>query len=122
MGEEKTDNELMREFKRCSDAAYKQIVQRYENRLFNYVLRAFGLSRDEGEDVVQNTLKRVYEWKFKYVAKHAFSTWVYTIAKHFALNELQRRDSGRLVPMQDPQEVESQMPVPSTRWMRKWAR
>jgi RNA polymerase sigma-70 factor (ECF subfamily) len=107
MGEEKTDNELMSEFKGCSDAAYKQIVERYENRLFNYVLRAFQLSRHEGEDVVQKTLIRVYEYKFRYAATHEFSTWVYTIARNFALNELKRRTVESLDQMSELKEPES---------------
>jgi RNA polymerase sigma-70 factor (ECF subfamily) len=107
MGEEKTDNQLMREFKGGSDAAYEQIVQRYKDRLFNYVLRAFRLSRDEGEDVVQKTMIRVNEYRFRYAARHEFSTWVYTIARNFALNELQRRPINSLDRMPELHEPDS---------------
>lgn len=107
MSEEKTDNDLMNEFKRCSDAAYTQIVGRYENRVFNYVIRAFQLSRHDGEDVVQNTLIRVFEYKFKYTAKHEFSTWVYTIARNFTLNKLARRPISSLERMPELHEPES---------------
>jgi hypothetical protein len=69
MGEEKTDNDLMNKFKRCSDADYEQIVQRYKDRLFNCVLRAFQLSGDHSEEVVQNTPIRVNECRFTWIEK-----------------------------------------------------
>jgi RNA polymerase sigma-70 factor (ECF subfamily) len=42
-------------------------------------------------DVVQDTFIRVYEYKYLYKTKYEFSTWIYTIARNFALNELRRK-------------------------------
>ena len=91
MNGDKTDNELMGEFKGCSVAAYNEIVSRYKIRLFNHVLRGYLPDRDESAEVIQKTLIRVFENKFTYQPKYQFSTWVYTIARNLAINEVKRK-------------------------------
>jgi len=96
MSIEKSDNEIMKEFEGCSIDAYKIIFDRYKNRLYNYLIRAFAFDRDSAQDIVQKTLIRVYEYKFKYKPTYQFSTWVYTITRNLYLNEIKRKKHERL--------------------------
>jgi len=91
MIEEKTDNQLMEDFFKCSIAAYNILVQRYKARLFNYVLRSLIHDRDGSEDIVQKTLIRLYEYKYKYKASYQFSTWIFTVARNFSIDEMRRK-------------------------------
>jgi RNA polymerase sigma-70 factor (ECF subfamily) len=85
-----TDNELMYDFSQCSMDAFKQIFNRYKNRLLNFVIRSFAMDKSDAEDIVQKTLVKVYDYKFKYKARNEFSTWVYTIARNYSINEKKR--------------------------------
>jgi RNA polymerase sigma-70 factor, ECF subfamily len=85
----KTDNELMAQFRMCSVEAYMEIFLRYQRKLLNF---SFGFTHDQdaSEDVVQNTMLKVYDYKFRYEPSHEFSTWIYTIAKNLSINEFYR--------------------------------
>jgi RNA polymerase sigma-70 factor (ECF subfamily) len=83
-----SDNQLMEEFSLCSIAAYNELVRRYKKKLFNYLSRGLINDRDVAEDIVQRTLIKVYECKNIYKPDYQFSTWVYTICRNLALNEI----------------------------------
>lgn len=87
---EKSDNQLMNDFSKCSIDAYTEIFNRYQKRLLNFVLRGLIKDVDMSEDIVQKTLIKVYENKHIYTPSHQFSTWIYTIARNLSLNEIKR--------------------------------
>lgn len=87
MNEKESDNELMKQFSNCSMLAYNQIYHRYKNKLLNHLVFSGLITRNYAEDIVQKTMLQVYKYKFKYKDKFQFSTWVYTIAKNYCLNE-----------------------------------
>lgn len=91
----KTDNELMIEYSKCSDEAFKQIVRRYRERLFKYAfsyLRIF----DDAEDVTQETLINVFKSKLKYKPTFEFSTWIYTIERNLCINTYNRNNKVKM--------------------------
>jgi RNA polymerase sigma-70 factor (ECF subfamily) len=78
-----TDEELIFSFQAGNVDAYNEIVGRYKNRLINFVYRYVG-NYDDSEDIVQDTLVKVYVSKHLYKEIAKFSTWVYTIAINLA--------------------------------------
>lgn len=78
-----TDEELIVQFQEGNLEAYTEIVNRYKDRLTNFVFRYVG-SYDECEDIVQDTLVKVYVSKHLYKEIAKFSTWIYTIAINLA--------------------------------------
>ena len=70
--------------------SYSIIVDRYKNRLINFVYR-FVKDFDVAEDIVQETFLRVYRKRYNYKAIANFSTWIFTIAGNLAKSELRRR-------------------------------
>ena len=76
--------------------AFGELVERYQNRLLNFVYRTTG-DRERGEDLVQETFIRVYRHLHRFDQTKKFSTWIYTIASNLAKNELRNRSRNPLV-------------------------
>lgn len=76
--------------------AFEVIVNRYKDRLFNFVLR-FVKDQQTAEDIVQETFLRAYRNRHSFQAVAKFSTWIYTIAGNLAKSELRRRKRWRFL-------------------------
>lgn len=84
------DYRLMKGIQKGNMVSFNEMVDRYKDRLMNVVGRMLS-SREEAEDVVQETFVRVYLHRQSFNFKHCFSTWIYTICLNLARNELRRR-------------------------------
>ncbi len=93
---ELTDEELILDFQKNNTIkAYEILVERYTNRLINYVFRFLG-NYEACVDVVQETMIKVYRYKDSYNSIAKFSTWIYTIAGNLARTEYQKRKRRKL--------------------------
>ena len=90
MSHQFTDEELIAQFQAGNENAYLEIVERFKNRLFAFVYRFVG-DGDLAEDLVQDTLIKVYTHRHAYREIARFSTWIYTIAGNLARTELRKR-------------------------------
>ena len=86
---ELTDEQLIKKFQDGDIGAYNQIVYRYKDRLLNFIYR-FLNDLDRSEDMVQDTLLKLYTHKDSYKEIAKFSTWLYTIAANLARTELRK--------------------------------
>ena len=86
---ELTDEQLIKKFQDGDVGAYNQIVTRYKDRLLNFIYR-FLNDLDRSEDLVQDTLLKLYTHKDSYKEIAKFSTWLYTIAANLARTELRK--------------------------------
>ena len=91
-----TDEKLIARFQDGDINAYNELVDRYKDRLLNFVFRYFN-NREQAEDVVQETLIKLYTHASYYKNIAKFSTWIYTIAKNNALTELRKNKRKRTV-------------------------
>ena len=85
-----SDKELILRFQQGDELAYVELVNRYRNRLINFVFRFVG-SFEEAEDIVQDTFVKLYQKKDYYRPINEFSTWIFTIASNLAKTELRKR-------------------------------
>tara|TARA_A100001037_G_scaffold133947_1_gene121514 strand:+ start:80 stop:661 length:582 start_codon:yes stop_codon:yes gene_type:complete len=85
-----TDKELMLKFQNGDELAYNELVNRYKNKLLNFIYRYFG-SKDDAEDILQETFIKLYYKKDYYKPISEFSTWIYTIAANLSKTELRKR-------------------------------
>jgi RNA polymerase sigma-70 factor (ECF subfamily) len=85
-----SDKELLYGLVNGDLEAFDTIVNRYKNRLINFVYR-FVKDYDVSEDIVQETFLRVFRKRRDYKAIANFSTWIFTIAGNLAKSELRRR-------------------------------
>jgi len=84
-----TDEKLIAKFQNGDVNAYNELVNRYKDKLLNFVFRYFN-NREQAEDVVQETMIKLYTHASYYKNVAKFSTWIYTIAKNNALTELRK--------------------------------
>ena len=84
-----SDEVLIKKFQEGDISAYNQIVYRYKDRLLNFIYR-FLNDLDRAEDLVQDTLLKLYTHKDSYKEIAKFSTWLYTIAANLARTELRK--------------------------------
>ena len=84
-----TDEELILAFQDGDRDAFNHIVERYKDKLTNFLYR-FTYDIDSAQDLAQDTLLKVYINKDSYKEIAKFSTWVYTIASNLAKTELRK--------------------------------
>jgi RNA polymerase sigma-70 factor (ECF subfamily) len=103
------DHQLMARVAENDLAAYSELVDLYKNKLFTMLVRMVG-TREEAEDLLQETFVRVWEHRRNFDDRYCFSTWVYTIAMNLGKNELRKRKKVRFFSLFDrdsnPIEVE----------------
>ena len=85
-----TDEQLMKRFQEGDKNAYSELVNRYTDKLINFIYNYVG-DIDSAEDIVQDTMIKLYQKKHYYKEIAKFSTWLYTIAKNLANTELRKR-------------------------------
>ena len=85
-----SDEQLMSLFQGGDENAYTELVNRYKDKLINFIFNYLG-DFESSEDVVQETMIKLYQKKHYYKEIAKFSTWLYTIAKNLANTELRRR-------------------------------
>ena len=89
-----SDEELMEEIVRESEAAFAALVARYQGRVVNVVSRLIN-DRDRAQEIAQETFLRVFIHRERYRPSGKFSTWLYTIAMNLGKNEIRRRVRAR---------------------------
>jgi len=85
-----SDEQLMLLFQGGDEKAYIELVNRYKDKLINFIFNYLG-DFESSEDVVQETMIKLYQKKHYYKEIAKFSTWLYTIAKNLANTELRKR-------------------------------
>ena len=108
-----SDEKLILRFQEGDINAYNELVKRYKDRLLNFVFRYFN-NVEQAEDVVQDTLIKLYTHASYYKNVAKFSTWIFTIAKNNALTELRKnkrkktdslwRDDGQVIDINSKEE------------------
>jgi RNA polymerase sigma-70 factor (ECF subfamily) len=98
---EQVSGELARGLRRRDPALIENLIQQYHYRLFRYLLMLTG-SRAEAEDLFQETWIRVLEKGHQYKPRWKFETWLFTIARHLAIDFLRRRQPQSLDALLQP--------------------
>ena len=85
-----TDEELMKRFQNGDENAYIELVNRYRDKILSFIFNYIG-DFEISEDIVQDTMVKLYQKKHYYKEIAKFSTWLYTIAKNLANTELRKK-------------------------------
>jgi len=89
---EDPDLDLFNRWKAGDEKAFEELIRRHEQRVFRLLMRMMG-SREEAEDVAQETFLSLHRHGKRFRAEARFSTFVYRVAANAALNR--RRSLGR---------------------------
>ena len=71
-------------------ALLQMLVEEYQDRLVRYLVYVTG-RRDDVDDLVQETWLRVMERGRSYDGRSRFEPWLFTVARHLAIDALRRR-------------------------------
>ena len=107
-----TDEKLISRFQAGDERAYVELVNRYKDKLLNFVFQFLG-DLEQAEDVVQDTMIRLYEKKHYYKEIAKFSTWIYTIARNLANTELRKRKRRKTTYLSQMSKEERQYEIPA---------
>ena len=108
-----TDEELIASFQNGNEQAYIELVRRYRDRLMTFVFRFLG-DMELSEDIVQDTMIKVYTHKHYYKEIAKFSTWIYTIAGNLAKTELRKRKRRKVTLLSHMNTDDRKYEIPST--------
>lgn len=78
-----SNEDLMEKFQSGYEEAFTILVDRFKDRLHNFLYR-YTHDHQDCEDLVQETFLRVYRSRHSYERIAKFSTWMYTIALNLA--------------------------------------
>lgn len=96
------------------EMAFRDLVKNYQNRIFHHAMQILR-SREEAEDVCQETFVQVFESIHSFKGEASLSTWIIRIAIHKSLEKLRRkkrRDQLReLLPWWMPSEENSEKDI-----------
>lgn len=82
-----SDIEWVEQLRNGNTDAFRMLYEKYAPRLKAFCLR-FNFSREESEDVVQETFIRIWENRQKVIPTASFNTFVITIAKRLIYNQI----------------------------------
>lgn len=85
-----SDQELIKLLKEGNESAFKTIVEKWQDMVFNTCM---GLVQDanDAEDVAQEVFIQVYESVEQFKGESKFSTWLYRIAVTKSLDHLRKK-------------------------------
>jgi RNA polymerase sigma-70 factor (ECF subfamily) len=83
------DESLVAAHLRGDPAAFRELVHRYGDGVLGYLFRMTG-SRDQAEDLFQETFQRVHE-KARTYRGGSFKSWLFTIATRVTIDTARRR-------------------------------
>jgi RNA polymerase sigma factor (sigma-70 family) len=88
------DAELVTQLQQGSEAAFRTLVERYQQRVYS---TAFSLLRsaEEAEDVAQEVFVEVYQTVARFRSETALSTWLYRLATSRALQHRRRASAKK---------------------------
>ena len=107
-----TDEELIARFQDGDEQAYVELVNRYRDRLMSFIFR-FVNDMEKAEDIVQDTLMKLYTHRHFYRNIAKFSTWIYTIAGNLAKTELRRKKRHKVTHLSHMGTEEREYQLPS---------
>jgi RNA polymerase sigma-70 factor (ECF subfamily) len=90
-----TDQEVVALARSGSEAAYRELLRRYERPIFSLVFRMVR-DRELAEDLAQETFVKALNALDSYRPEFKFSSWIFKIANNAAIDHLRRRELDTL--------------------------
>jgi RNA polymerase sigma-70 factor (ECF subfamily) len=91
---------LVSEAKAGNYAAFEELVNRYEKKIYRLGMNITG-NREDAEDVLQEAFLKAFEHLPEFREDSRFYTWIVRIAVNEALMKLRKRRTSREVPIED---------------------
>jgi RNA polymerase sigma-70 factor (ECF subfamily) len=96
-----SDEDLMLQYKAGAVGAFEELVRRHKRPVFHFALRFLG-SPQGAEDALQEIFMRVVRHAPTYEAKARFTTWLFTIARHYCIDSARKAQLRRTESLDAP--------------------
>ena len=90
-----TDQEVVLQARAGQEAAYRELIRRYERPVFALLFRMLR-DRELAEDLAQETFIKALNAIESYRPEFKFSSWIFKIANNAAIDHLRRRELDTL--------------------------
>jgi RNA polymerase sigma-70 factor, ECF subfamily len=90
-----SDQDVVLEARDGRQAAYRELVRRYERPIFSLIYRMVR-NREQAEDLSQETFVKALNAIESYRPEYKFSSWIFKIANNVAIDHLRRRELDTL--------------------------
>jgi RNA polymerase sigma-70 factor, ECF subfamily len=108
------DRGLVRAAQKGDESAFRQLVERYQRRIYQLAL---GMTKDPDDamDIAQETFVRVHKYLPSFKGDSSFFTWTYRIATNLCLDAQRKKSRTERVDVEegDEAEIEAAMDPPS---------
>ncbi|MFT7485792.1 MAG: RNA polymerase sigma-70 factor (ECF subfamily) [Candidatus Paceibacteria bacterium] len=104
------DTRLVEETLAGSQAAFEELVVRYQSRLFA-LARRYSRNAMDVEDIVQDAFLKAYSKLHTFDHRASFYTWIYRIATNTILDGMKRRGRSPVQHVEDPEVLGEVTPV-----------
>ncbi len=104
------DSTLVQQTLSGDAAAFEELVERYQGRLFA-LARHYTRNAVDIEDMVQDTFLKAYRRLDSFDHRSSFYTWIYRIATNTILDVLKRRGRSPIRAVEDPEVIGEVAPV-----------
>jgi RNA polymerase sigma-70 factor, ECF subfamily len=84
------DSEIIRQALQGDDAAYKRLMVKYHDAIFNFIYRMIR-DKHQVEDLTQEAFIKAFSSLKSFNDQYAFSTWLYKIATNNSIDYIRRR-------------------------------
>jgi RNA polymerase sigma-70 factor, ECF subfamily len=108
-GMESETSVIARGLRRRDPELLDRLIEQYQHRLLRYLIYLTS-NREIAEDMFQETWIRVLERGHQYDPKYEFSTWLFSIARHLAVDYLRKKKPASLDGLLDEDEGVSLYP------------
>jgi RNA polymerase sigma-70 factor, ECF subfamily len=88
---ELTDQDLVARAQRGSEAAYRELLGRYQRPVFSLIYRMVR-DREQAEDLAQETFVKIFNNIERYDPRYKFSSWIFKIASNQTIDFLRKRE------------------------------
>jgi RNA polymerase sigma-70 factor (ECF subfamily) len=85
------DEELMEMFCAGKTGAFQFLFEKYRNRIFRFIYATYERNPARAEDYTQEVFLRVIEKRDSFNPAMCFSSWLYTIARNYCLNQFRSK-------------------------------
>jgi len=107
-----SDNDLIKLIRQEDQERYREIIERYQGKLFAYIYRLIG-AKEEAEDLLQDVFIKAYRNLNSYDLDRKFSSWIYRIAHNEAVNYIKRKYLKKFISWEDVSSTKDKLEIKS---------
>lgn len=92
-----TDEVLMKRISDGNQAAFNELYERYNERLFYYFFRMLGSCEETANDFLQDIFLKIIDKPELFNPDYSFKRWIFSVAHNMCKNEYRKRENRKNV-------------------------